>query len=242
MRVALFVPCFVDRFAPQVAEATVRVLRRLDVAVDYFPRQTCCGQPAFNAGRIDEARAVAEHFVRVFSKAETVVAPSGSCVAMVRHRYPALFTGHPLEADAVALSQRVYELSQYLVDVLGVDRLGASFPGRAVFHDACHALRELGVSEQPRRLLANVRGLVVSENSSRGSCCGFGGLFSTGFAGISTAMADEKLQEALEARADVIISGEQSCLLHLEGRIRRRRLRLRTVHLSEVLAASEVAP
>jgi L-lactate dehydrogenase complex protein LldE len=241
MKVALFIPCYVDRFAPQIGIATARILRRLDVDIHFPPRQTCCGQPAFNAGYTSEARAVAETFISAFGDAETVVGPSGSCVAMVKHRYPTLFEGRRLAEDAAALGERMYELSQFLVDVLGVDRLGAEFHGRAVFHDSCHALRELGIRDQPRRLLAHVSGLELTEMDAHDSCCGFGGLFSSKFSALSTAIADEKLQTALDCRAEYIIAGEASCLMHLSGRSKRRRLPIRGVHLAEVLAAREAA-
>jgi L-lactate dehydrogenase complex protein LldE len=242
MRVTLFVPCYVDQFRPQAAVATVRVLRALELDVVYPAAQTCCGQAAFNAGHRAAARKVAAHFVDVFADSEAIVAPSGSCVAMVREHYPDLLAGHPCEADALALGERIFELSQFLVDVLHVERLGARLKARLALHDACHSLRALGVREQPRRLLAHVRDLEIVETPDAEVCCGFGGAFATKYSAISTAMADDKIDAALAANADGIVSCDPSCLMHLAGRIARRRVSLTTWHLAEVLAGGRVMP
>jgi len=241
MTVSLFVPCYIDQLWPSAAASMARVLRRVEVDIEYRPAQTCCGQPAFNAGHFAEARDVAEAFVHVFRGADVIVSPSGSCVAMVKRRYPALFAGHPLLEEACAIGDRMYELSQFLVDVLGVDKLGAELHRRAVFQDGCQSLRELGIHDQPRRLLRSVRGLTVAPLDHSGSCCGFGGLFATRFGALSAAMADETIQSALARKAECIISTEASCLLHLRGRIERRKLGIETMHLAEVLATREGA-
>ena len=178
MKVSLFITCLADQFRPEVGLGMVRVFDRLGVAYDFPPGQTCCGQPARNAGRFDDARAVGRQFLRAFGDAETIVAPSGSCVSMVKHHLPELFAPGSAEHDAArAIAARVHELSQFLVDVLHADDVGAAFPHRVTYHDSCHLLRELGVKDQPRRLLGHVRGLELVEMAGSDTCCGFGGLF-----------------------------------------------------------------
>ncbi|NPV46702.1 MAG: (Fe-S)-binding protein [Armatimonadetes bacterium] len=236
MQIALFVPCHVDQFMPQVAEAAYRLLRSLGHNVVVPEAQTCCGQPAYNAGYWPESRRIARNFLRVFGEHGTIVAPSGSCVSMVRTNYPGLFAGEPEEAAARALGHRVHELSSFLVDILQVTNLGAELPVTVTVHDSCHALRELGVRDQPRALLAQVRGLTLVEMAHSEVCCGFGGLFSVKYPELSTAMADEKLDNALATGAQYLVGVEASCLLHLQGRLRRRALPLQTLHLAELLA------
>ncbi len=241
-RVALFVPCFVDQFSPQVGLDTARVLRRIGYDV-YFPEaQTCCGQPAFNTGFWSDARAVAERFVRVFEAAEAVVAPSASCITMVRKFYPELLHGSPLRDAAIALTERVYELSEFLTNVAQVTDVGAVFPHRVTYHDACHALRELGIHDGPRSLLQNVRGLELVEMSRAEECCGFGGTFSVKFPMIAAAMADSKIEAIAASTAAYVTSTDPSCLMHLDGILRRRNAGLKTIHLSGILAADSSAP
>jgi L-lactate dehydrogenase complex protein LldE len=236
MRLALFVPCFIDQFFPQVASATAALLRDLGHAVEVPAGQTCCGQPTFNAGYWPESRRIARHFLRVFTPYDTIVAPSGSCVAMVRTNYPTLFADAPEEQAVRELGPRVHELSSFLVDELGVTDLGAEFPARVTFHDSCHPLRELGVRDQPRRLLAAVRGLELIEMQPSDLCCGFGGVFSVKYPEISTALADDKLARALETEAEYLVGIEGSCLMHLQGRINRLGDPIQTLHLAELLA------
>lgn len=235
--VTLFVPCFVDQLAPQVALDMAAVLQRVGYEVRYPEEQTCCGQPAFNAGFWDEARPVAERFVRVFRDAEIVVCPSGSCTALVRCSYPELLAQSPLRAEAVSLGARVFELSQFLVDVAGVTDVGASFAGTVTYHDSCHLLRELHVKEQPRRLLKAVSGLKLVEMTSSEECCGFGGVFSVKFPEISGAMGEVKATHVEASGADFVTACDPSCLMQIEGVLRRRNSKAQTIHLASILAS-----
>lgn len=236
MKIALFVPCFIDQFYPQVAAATVGILQHLGHEVVVPSNQTCCGQPTFNAGYWPESRRIARNFLHVFADYETIVAPSGSCVSMVRVNYPQLFAGEPEEQLAREVSPRVRELTSFLVDELGVTDLGAQFEATITFHDSCHPLRELGVREQPRALLAKVAGLTLVEMEKSEVCCGFGGVFSAKYPELSTALADEKLHNAAATGAQYIVGVEGSCLMHLQGRLDRQKLPLRTLHIAELLA------
>jgi len=238
VRVALFVPCYVDLINPEVGVSVVRVLRSLGVEVVYPEGQTCCGQPAFNSGFFDEARTVARHFLEVFEKErwDYVVCPSGSCTTMVSHYYPFLLKDLPDERErSEALGHRVREFSDYLVNVLGVKDLGARHAGRAVFHCGCHQRRELGVLEEPRKLLRNVEGLELLDWRNEELCCGFGGTFSVKMPDISTAMADEKIAALEESGADTLVSCDSSCLMHLRGRLRRTGHDTRVYHLAQIL-------
>jgi L-lactate dehydrogenase complex protein LldE len=246
MRIHLFVPCFVDQLAPEVAWATVHVLERLGHQVVVPDAPVCCGQPAFNSGFPTEGRRVARAWVRAFAGAECVVAPSGSCVGQIRGHYAHLFEGSPEAADARALAERTHELSELLVDVLRVDDVGARFDGVVCYHDGCHGLRELGVRAQPRRLLARVRGLQLVELERTDLCCGFGGSFAVKLPELSVAMADAKLatvEQAIAAGgARWLVSGETMCLTHLESRFRAASAlpgaaALRALHLAQVLAS-----
>lgn len=237
-RVSLFVTCLVDQFYPEVGEATVRLLRHLGVEVDFPADQTCCGQVALNGGYRSLATTVARRFVEVFRDSEAIVAPSGSCVATIHAHYGDLLRDYPELADEVAsLQARTYELSQYLVDVLGVDDVGASLPSpvRATYHDCCHALRDLGVSEQPRKLLSSTEGLELAEMKDSTSCCGFGGSFAVKFADISTAILREKLRNVEATGADVLTAVDSSCLMHMGGALSRQGARTRPMHLAELL-------
>lgn len=254
LKVALFVPCYVDLIYPNVAVSTVRVLRRLGVDPQYPSGQTCCGQPAFNSGFFGEARSVARHFFDVFEQGEEkgeqwdyIVTPSGSCATMVAHYYPTLFKERPDDRErSDRISSKVRELSDFLVNVLEVEDLGAKLEGRAVFHNGCHQRRELGVVNEPYQLLDNVQGLQVEPWKNEELCCGFGGTFAVKMPDVSTAMADEKLKALEQSEADTLISCDSSCLMHLEGRLRRResergrergseRDATRVYHLAEVL-------
>lgn len=241
MRVSLFVSCLVDGFWPSVGESAVRVLRRAECEVGFDPRQTCCGQPAYNTGYMDEARRVAAVMVDVLDGdgAEAVVVPSGSCAAMIHHA-PRLFEeGDPRRAAAERVAARTHEFAGFLVDVLGLTDLGARYPGRAVWHDACHGLRELGIKDQPRALLRAVDGLELLEPEGEPTCCGFGGTFSVKQPEVSVAMLDTRLEALDSVRPDVIVSGDVSCLMQIGGRVDKREggARPRVVHLAEVLAA-----
>ncbi len=234
MRVALFVTCLVDQFFAQAGVASVRLLRSLGVDVEFPRGQTCCGQPAFNAGHWDEARAMALHTLEVFEGYDYVVLPSGSCASMLRVHYPELFKGRgPASRKAMALSARTYELSEFIVRVLGVEELGQGLAGRRLaYHYGCHALRELGVEDEPVRLLKNAGAEIVPWAEDR-ECCGFGGLFSVKMPVVSVAMADRKLDGLPEAEA--LVSTDAGCLMHLAGRMARRGIGVPVRHLAELL-------
>ncbi len=235
-KVSLFVPCFVDQLTPEVGIDVVCVLRRAGCEVDFPEAQTCCGQPAFNTGYWDEARAVAERFLRVFRGAEAIVCPSGSCTTMVRNFYPELLKGTKSSEEAASVGKRVYEFSEFMVKRLGITDVGASFPHRVAFHDACHGLRELGLKEEPRELLRHVRDIQLVDLPSSEECCGFGGTFAVKFGMISAAMGDAKAGHAETSGAEYLTSIDPSCLLHIDGILRRRNSRVRTIHLARILA------
>lgn len=230
------ITCLGDALFPRVGAAAVDVLRALDVDVDFPPDQVCCGQPAFNSGYRDEARASARAFLRAFSDSEHVVSISGSCAAMVRHHYPALFAGRPEEEAARRLADRTFEFSQFLVDVLGVAELPVHCAARATFHHSCHTRRLLGVVEQPERLLGMIDGLEYVPLPHAEECCGFGGTFAVKMPLISSSLVDDKVDHVLETGADLLVGLDMSCLMNIEGRLRRRGARLRVRHLAEVLA------
>ena len=236
MKISLFIPCFVDQMMPSVGIAMVEVLERLGHDVDFPSAQTCCGQPAFNAGCHGESRDVAEHWLKCFADAKQIVVPSGSCAAMVRVYYRELFAGTRFEKTATELGARTWELSQFLTEVLEVEDVGAKFEARATVHDGCHGLRELGIHAAPRKLLSNVEGLELVEMGEARSCCGFGGTFSVKFPQISTAMAQVKCTSVLETEADVVISNDPSCLMQIDGYLTRQDSKVQCLHLAEVLA------
>lgn len=235
-RVALFIPCFVDQLAPEVGLDTVRVLRRIGYEVEFRQEQTCCGQPAFNTGYWNDARPIAERFVNIFRSAEAIVCPSGSCTTMVRNFYPELLAGTPLHEEAKELGQRVYEFSEFLVKVAKVTDVGAAFPHKVTFHDSCHALRELRLKQESRELLLHVRGVELVEMPYSEDCCGFGGTFATKFNMISAAMGDAKAGYAEASGAEYVTATDPSCLMHIEGILRRRKSNVRTIHISGILA------
>jgi L-lactate dehydrogenase complex protein LldE len=237
--VTLFVQCLVDAVRPQVGDAMVRVLERIGVGLSCPAQQTCCGQPAFNAGYRREARIAARRFIEVFEDSETIVCPSGSCVHMVRHHYPSLFGEDPLWAGrARRVADRTFEFSEYLVDVLGVEDLGAHYPGKIAYHDSCHLLRGLRVQEQPRRLLRKVAGAELVEMKKSDACCGFGGTFAVKYADISAAMVREKVRHIVESGADTVVGCDTGCLLNIAGAVSRMGLAIQTRHIAEILAAS----
>ena len=234
--ISLFVPCFVDQLLPQVAIDTVKLLRRLEYNVDFPENQTCCGQPALNTGYWDEARPCAEHFVRVFRQADVVVSPSGSCVSMIRMFYPELLSHSSLREDAVALAKRTFELSEFLVRVAAVTRVGAAFPHTVTYHASCHGLRELGLREEPLRLLREVEGLKLIEMQRAEECCGFGGTFAAKFSDISAAMGNSKCESVAATAAEFVTAIDPSCLLHIQGILGKRNAPTRTIHLASILA------
>ncbi len=237
-RVAYFVTCIIDALFPDIGEAALDVLERQAVQVEFPEAQTCCGQPAFNAGFQEESRKVAEHFLDVFKGYDAIVTPSGSCAAMVRHYYPELFKAHPRRDEALDIAAKTFEFTQFLVDELGVTDVGAAMskPTRAAIHDSCHGLREMHIDRQPRALLSHVKHLTLTELAGHDQCCGFGGLFAIKMGEISSAMLKDKMLNINAADADIIITGDASCMMHMNGGLSRNQSKKRVVHIAEVLA------
>lgn len=237
-RVSLFVTCVVDQLFPKVGMAMAGVLERIGYVVDFPEAQTCCGQPAFNSGFRQEARAVAAHFLDVFRDSECIVVPSGSCTAMITHHFEELFQKEPERLEQTRrLAPRVWEFSRFLLEVAGVEDVGARYDGVITYHDSCHALRELGVKEGPRRLLNRVRGLTLREMDISEECCGFGGTFSVKFAEVSGGMARTKIDSIVRTGASTVVSVDSSCLMQIQGALQRAGLPICTMHLAEVLAS-----
>jgi len=239
MTVTLFVPCFMDAVYPAAAMGMVTVLERLGNRIDFPEELACCGQPPFNAGHWAEAREMARPVLKRLASAEVVVIGSGSCGAMLKVFYRELFAGEPEEAMAAEVAGKVWEFSSFLVDRLGVTDVGARFARRVTFHDGCHGLRELKIKSAPRVLLGKVRDLeLVEMNEAVETCCGFGGTFATKHAAVSTAMGEVKCAAAVASGAEVVVSNDASCLMHLRGLLVRQGVPLQTLHLAEVLVQS----
>lgn len=247
MRIGLFIPCYIDQFYPQVGMATVEVLERQGVEIDFPTAQTCCGQPLANTGCLDEARPLAERFVRIFEKFEYVVCPSGSCVSMVRHHYDQFF---PHDAAFEQFSHRVYELCEFLTDVLHVESIAGKFPHRVGLHQSCHGLRELRSAKsselvgepfsKPRKLLESLEGIEFSTLTRPDECCGFGGTFAVAEEAVSCMMGRDRIFDHERAGTEVLTALDMSCLMHLEGLIRRDGKPMRVMHIAEILAGREV--
>lgn len=237
-RVSLFVTCIVDQLFPKVGMAMAEVLERAGCEIDFPEAQTCCGQPAFNSGFRDEARQVARHFLSVFAASEYIVVPSGSCASMIGRHFEELFPKEPDTLAAVrALAPRVWEFSAFLLEVAGVEDVGARLDEVVTYHDSCHALRELKIKQGPRRLLNRVRGLELREMDIAEECCGFGGTFSVKFDEVSGGMARTKIESVQRTGASTVVSIDSSCLMQLQGALSRAGLPIRTLHLAEVLAS-----
>ncbi|WP_423735165.1 (Fe-S)-binding protein [Chitinophaga caseinilytica] len=237
MNVHLFIPCFVDQLFPETAFNMVKVLEKLGCTVHYNTDQTCCGQPAFNAGYQDECRSVATKFLKDFHVYDYIVAPSGSCTGFVRNYYGKLFDNSAAHNDVKLLRKNLYEFTEFLVDVLGVTDIGATLEGVGTYHDACGALRECGIKEGPRKLLANVKGLELREMNEPETCCGFGGTFAVKFKPISLGMGEQKVHNSADTGADYLISTDLSCLMHLDGYIRKHGQNIKIMHIADVLAS-----
>ncbi|MGD0734229.1 MAG: (Fe-S)-binding protein [Terracidiphilus sp.] len=245
MRASLFITCYNDTLFPQTGRAVVRLLDRLGIQHDFNTQQTCCGQMHANTGFRAEAFSQAKRFVRIYQDAETVLIPSSSCVAMIRDQYSGLFEelgNEQLRRDFVALLPRVYELSEFLIDRVGVEDVGASFPHRVTYHASCHGLRALQLGDRPFRLLAKVRGLTQAPLANLDRCCGFGGTFSIKNAEVSSAMLAAKLQDVISTKAEYCTALDNSCLMHLGGAMHRQYAGMKTIHLAEILAATESSP
>lgn len=241
MRIGLLITCLVDGLFPDVGKATVRLLERLGHEVDVPLDQTCCGQMHLNTGYAREARPMVRNVADVFEPYDAVVAPSGSCVGSVRHQHPQLaarMKDEMLLRRVTSVAERTYELSEFLVDVLGVTDVGARYPHRVTYHPTCHSLRMLRVGDKPLRLLREVQGIDLVELPDADQCCGFGGTFALKNNDVSTAMLTDKMRNIVSTGAEVCSAGDSSCLMHIGGGLGRLRAGVRTVHLAEILAAT----
>lgn len=237
MNIQIFIPCFIDQLFPNTAFNMIKVLEKAGCRVSYNPQQTCCGQPAFNAGFWDDARSVASKFITDFEGKDYIVSPSASCTGFIRNYYPTLFENNASLPSVKELNKRVFEFSEFLTEIIQVDNLGATLNGKATYHDSCAALRECKIKLGPRKLLENVVGLELIEMMDNETCCGFGGTFAVKFESISVGMAEQKINHALDTGAAYIISTDMSCLLQLDGVIRKKGLPIKTLHLADVLAS-----
>lgn len=235
MRVSLFATCLVDLFQSNVGKATVKLLERLGCEIDFPESQICCGQPAYNSGYTKEAKEAMKRMIEAFQNAEYVVSPSGSCAYMF-HEYPHIFRGDPVwEPKAKALAEKTFELTQFIVDVLQVEDVGATFKGNATYHTSCHMTRLLGVKDAPMILLKNVKGLNFTELPGKEHCCGFGGTFAVKMAQISEQMVDEKVHHVEETEADYLIGADAGCLMNIGGRMERKGKPIKVMHIAEIL-------
>ena len=236
--VTLFIQCLVDTIYPEVAEAMVNVFYKLGIPLTCPTDQTCCGQPAFNSGYRRQARVAAKHFIEVFEDSEIIVCPSGSCVNMVRHHYAELFQDDSQWLRrAQRLANRIYEFSEYLVDVAEVEDLGARFDGKLTYHDSCHLLRGIGVEQQPRKLLRRIAGADFIEMRNSDYCCGFGGAFSIKYPDISNAMVTDKVQNIIDTGADAVVGCDMGCLMNIQGKLSRLGSPIKVMHLAQILAS-----
>ena len=241
--VGLFVTCLVDLLRPSVGFAAVKLLEKAGCKVEVPWAQTCCGQPAYNSGDRRNAAAIGAQVIQAFDRFDYVVAPSGSCAAMIRRHYPALFAGNAaLEERAQGLADKTWELVSFLVDVRGVTEVEAAYPGRATYHDSCSGLRELGIRAQPRQLLASVEGLTMTELPEADVCCGFGGTFCVKYPEISNAIVTDKAEKIEATGAHTLLAGDLGCLMNMAGKLQRRGAEVRVRHVAEVLAGEISEP
>jgi len=237
MLVDIFIPCFVDQIYPNAALNMIKVLERAGCTVNYNPNQTCCGQPAFNGGYWDQCKEVGEKFIKDFPNDRYIVSPSASCVGMVKNYYPELFHNTVLHNEYKIIQKNIFELSDFLVNVLNVTDIGAKLNGSATYHDSCSGLREIGLKKEPRLLLSKVKGLELREMADNETCCGFGGTFSVKYESIAVGMAEQKIINAEATNADYIISTDLSCLMHMEGYLQKHGKKMKVLHLADVLAS-----
>lgn len=237
MLVDVFIPCFIDQIYPETGMNMVKLLEKLGVDVHYNGNQTCCGQMSFNSGFWEESKKMGEKFLRDFSNDRPVVGPSASCIGFIKNYYPWLFHNTANHLEYKQLKKSIYEFTDFVVNVLQVEDLACEFPHVVTYHDSCAALREYGLKDEPRRLLAKVKGLELREMKDSDVCCGFGGTFSAKFEPISTAMADQKVKNALNTGAEYIVSTDSSCLMHQQAYIDKQQLPIKTIHIIDLLAA-----
>jgi L-lactate dehydrogenase complex protein LldE len=237
MTVDLFVPCFIDQLYPNIGWSVVKLLEKSGVKVEYNPEQTCCGQPTFNSGHWNQSKKMALKFIKDFPNQRPIIVPSASCAGYVKNHYRKLFEGdEAMLQECDRLDNQIIELTDFLVNHLNITDLGASFPYKITYHDACSALREYGLKDEPRQLLSKVKGLELVEMKENTTCCGFGGTFMVKFVPISTAMVQQKVENAMETGAQYIVSTEASCLLNIQSYIDKQKLPLKTIHIADVLA------
>ena len=237
MVVDIFIPCFIDQVYPETGMNMVKILEKIGLEVRYNPNQTCCGQSAFNNGFWDEAKLIGEKFIKDFPANRPIICPSASCVGFVRNYYDQLFYNSALHNEYQLIKKNMYEFSDFLVNVLKIKDMGATFPHTITYHDSCAALREYGLTVEPRTLLSHVRGLKLIEMKENNNCCGASTSFSLKHENISTVMVEQKVQNALATGAQYIVSTDASCLLHQEGYIKKQKLPIKTIHLIDVLAS-----
>jgi len=237
MEIDLFIPCFIDQVYPKTGFNIIKVLEKAGCTVHYSAPQTCCGQPSFNSGYWDETATLARKFIRDFDHKRVVVGPSASCIGFVKNYYEKLFTEKEELKEVRNLKGRLFEFTDFLVNQIKVTNFGAKFPYKVTYHDACAALREYGIKEEPRELLNEVDGLELVEMKDTETCCGFGGTFAAKFKDISAAMAEQKIENALATSAEYIVSTEASCLMNLESYIKKHKLPIKTIHIADVLAS-----
>jgi L-lactate dehydrogenase complex protein LldE len=237
MIVDIFIPCFIDQIYPETASNMVKILERLGCGVNYNPEQTCCGQPAFNAGYRNECKEVGEKFIREFQNDRYIITPSASCAGFIKNDYPEMFHNSVLHNEYKQIQKNIFEFSDFLVNVLKITDLGATLKGIATYHDSCSALREYGVKREPRLLLEKVRGLELREMKDTETCCGFGGSFAVKFEPISVSLGEQKVANALETGAEYMISTDVSCLMHMDGYAKKNGRNIKMMHLVDVLAS-----
>lgn len=237
MKVDLFIPCFIDQVYPQTGFNVIKILEKLDIEVEYNPKQTCCGQPSFNSGFWDETKEIAKKFLNDFPNDRPIVSPSASCTGFIKNYYPELFKDTNFFNDYERVNKNLFELTDFLVNYLKITNTGAEFQAKITYHDSCTALREYGIKDEPRILLNNVKGLEIIEMKESDTCCGFGGTFAVKNEPISTAMAEQKVNNALKTGAEYLVSTEASCLMHIEGYIKKHKLPIKTIHIADILAS-----
>jgi L-lactate dehydrogenase complex protein LldE len=236
--VTLFIQCLIDGMYPEIGDAIIKLFQKLNIPVDCPSDQTCCGQVAYNSGYQKEAAVAAKRFIRLFENAEVIVCPSGSCVDMVRHNYLALF-----KEDAVwfkraqEVSSKIFEFTEYLVDVLGLEDVGARYDGKITYHDSCHLLRNLHVESQPRKLIEHVKGATLVEMQNSDKCCGFGGMFSVKYSDISSAILEDKVNNIIASGADTVVGCDISCLMNIQGMLSRKNVSINTLHIAQLLTS-----
>ena len=236
MIVDIFIPCYIDQFYPETGNHMVKILEKIGCSINYNVEQTCCGQVAFNGGHWDECKEVGQKFIRDFSNERYIVSPSASCVGMVRNHYGELFHNSSLHNEYKTIRKKIYELSEFLTQVMGASDFGSKLDMKAVYMDTCHAVHECNIQSEPRLLLEKVKGLTLLDLKDDG-CCGFGGLFSVKYGEISTAMAEKKIEAILATGAECIISVDMSCLMHLDAYIKKNQVPLKVMHLADVIAS-----